>query len=195
MLPIFSLGALWLVLWRGRVRFMGILPVLAALALWIGAERPGLLVSGDGKLVGLIGPDGRALSAASGGGFAAESWLQNDGDLADQTFAAARDGFTGPKGERWFDLAGLQAVALSGKLAGEKLGPACASGALVILADKVDVAPDGCKLIDQSLLAATGPLAVWIETDGVRLEPTASDTRLWSRPMRAVVLPDLSPVQ
>lgn len=194
-LPIFTLGALWLVLWRGRVRFLALLPVLAALALWISADRPGLLVSGDGKLVGLIGPEGRTLSSASGGGFAAENWLQNDGDLADQTQAAARDGFTGPKGERWFSLAGMQAVALGGKSAGEKLGPACATGALVILADKIDDPPDGCKLIDQSLLAATGPIAIWIDTAGIRLEPTASEARLWSRPLRAVVLPDLGPVQ
>ena len=194
-LPIFTLGALWLILWHGRVRFLGLLPVLVALGLWISAERPGLLVSGDGKLVGLIGPEGRALSAASGGGFAAENWLQNDGDLADQTLAAARDGFTGPKGERWFTLAGLQAVALSGKSAGEKLGAACASGALVILADKVEDAPEGCKLIDQTMLAATGPIAIWIDKAGITLEPTASDARLWSRPARAVVLPVLDPIQ
>jgi len=194
-LPIFTLGALWLILWHGRVRFLGLLPVLVALGLWISAERPGLLVSGDGKLVGLIGPEGRALSAASGGGFAAENWLQNDGDLADQTLAAARPGFTGPKGERWFTLAGLQAVALSGKSAGEKLGAACASGALVILADKVEDAPEGCKLIDQTMLAATGPIAIWIDKAGITLEPTASDARLWSRPARAVVLPMLDPIQ
>jgi len=67
---------LWLILWRGRVQTAGVLPVLAALALWMMAERPLLLVSGDGRLLGLDGPEGRALSAAKGGGFAAENWFR-----------------------------------------------------------------------------------------------------------------------
>ena len=56
------------------------------------AERPALLVSGDGSCLGLAGPEGRALSRAAGGGFAAENWLENDGDLVGQEPAAERAG-------------------------------------------------------------------------------------------------------
>jgi competence protein ComEC len=191
-LPLFTLGSIWLILWRGRVQAVGGIPVLVAFLLWITAERPALLVSGDGRLLGLAGPEGRALSAPKGGGFAAENWLQNDGDLTEQGLAAERPGFQGPKGERWFDLSGLRAVALSGKGAEGKLAEVCASADLVILAAKAETVPKGCPLIDQTALLATGPLAIWNEKDALRIERTKSEQRLWSPPVRKVELPDLT---
>ncbi|MFN4194135.1 MAG: ComEC family competence protein, partial [Tabrizicola sp.] len=192
-LPLLTLGAIWLILWRGRVQAAGLVPVLAALALWMTAERPVLLISGDGRLVGLAGPEGRALSAARGGGFAAENWLQNDGDLAEQAVAAGRPGFTGPKDTRWFDLAGVRAVVLSGKGAEARLAEVCAMAGLVILAGKAGAPPDGCPLVDQAVLAETGPLAVWQDGEALRFEPTKGALRLWSPRSRAVTLPDLGP--
>lgn len=191
-LPLFTLGAIWLILWRGRVQLLGGIPVLAALLLWVSAERPLLLVSGDGRLLGLAGSEGRALSAPRGGGFAAENWLQNDGDLAEQARAAERPGFDGPKGERWFDLAGVRGVALSGKGAEAKLATACASAGFVILAAEAVAAPQGCKMIDATILASTGPLAVWQEGEALRFEPTKTGRRLWSPPVREVSLPWLT---
>jgi competence protein ComEC len=190
-LPLFTLGAIWLILWRGRVQAVGLMPVAASLVLWLAAERPQVLISGDGKLVGLVGPEGRALSAGKGGGFAAETWLENDGDLTPQAVAAERAGFTGPKGERWFVLAGGAAVVLSGKGAADRLADACARADLVILADEGQGAPDGCPLIDTDILRQTGPLAVWDDGKGLRFEPTRSARRLWSPPTRPVTLPKL----
>lgn len=191
-MPLLTLGAIWGILWKGWVRGLGLGPVVLAFALWAGAERPMLLVSGDGKLVGLQGPEGRALSAAKGGGFAAENWLQNDGDLALQEEAAARDGFSGPKGERWFDLGADRAVVLTGKDALAALAPACATGAVVILAEVASEPPPGCRLIDASVLTATGALAVWADAGGLRFERTRSQNRLWSPPMRRANLPKLA---
>jgi hypothetical protein len=34
--------------------------------------------------------------------------------------------------------------------------------------------------VDRALLASTGPLAVWIDGDGLRLEPTHVARRMWS---------------
>lgn len=190
-LPMLTLGAIWLILWRGWVRWLGAAPVLMAFGLWVVAERPALLVSEDGKLVGLAGPEGRALSAARGGGFAAESWLENDGDLAGQKLASARPGFTGPRGERWFQIGGTKAVVLSGKGAAAALAPACASGAWVILAEVAKATPDGCRLIDAAILRTTGPLAVWDTPRGPLIIATHTARRLWSTPHGNVTLPDL----
>lgn len=190
-LPILTLGAIWVILWQGRVKLLGALPIFLSFALWVGAERPALLISGDGKLLGLAGPDGRALSADRGGGFAAESWLENDGDLSGQKSAAKRAGFTGPKGERWFDLAGFSAVSLSGKDAVGKLDAACAKAGLVILADWAKATPKGCTLIDMRVLSGTGPLAVWAGKDGIRVERTRTAARLWSPPSRRFTVPNL----
>ncbi|MFM7443840.1 MAG: hypothetical protein ACKO2N_08000, partial [Tabrizicola sp.] len=148
-------------------------------------------ISGDGRLLGLAGAEGRVLSAPKGGGFAAENWLQNDGDLVLQDAAAARAGFEGKKGERWFDLAGLSGVALSGKGAEAKLTAVCAQADLVILAAEAQAAPEGCPLIDQTVLSQTGPLAVWQDAAGLRFETTKGADRLWSPPSRDVKLPDL----
>jgi competence protein ComEC len=191
-LPALTLGALWLILWQGRVRLAGLIPVVLALGLWVSADRPDLLISGDGKLLGLAGPEGRALSAARGGGFAAETWLENDGDLAAQKQAAGRTGFTGPRGERWFDLAGITAVSLTGKAALGKLDAACAKAGLVILADRAETVPKGCTVLDARLLQATGPLAVWTGTEGLQIARTRTATRLWSPPSRQMELPSLA---
>lgn len=52
---LFVVGGLWLALWRGRVRLMGFVPALLGALLLIGLRPPDLLVSGDGRHVGLTG--------------------------------------------------------------------------------------------------------------------------------------------
>jgi competence protein ComEC len=191
-----ALGALWLILWPGRARLAGLAPVVLALALWPLAGRPDLLISGDGRLLGLMGPEGRALSAASGGGFAAENWLENDGDLVAQAVAAARPGFSGPKGAREFAFAGLRGVALSGKGAEAALPAACASHDLVVIAARLadGAAPAGCRVIDQGLLAQTGPLALRVTAAGIAVEAARARGRIWSgRPMDAGLIAGLLP--
>lgn len=191
-----TLGALWLILWPGRSRLAGLLPVVLALAIWPQAGRPDLLISGDGRLLGLMGPEGRALSAAKGGGFAAQNWLENDGDLAGQEVAAARAGFSGPKGAREFALAWLRGVALSGKGAEAALPAACAGHDLVVIAVALapGAAPEGCRVIDQRLLAQTGPLALRITDRGISVEAAREGGRIWSgRPMEAALIAGLLP--
>jgi competence protein ComEC len=52
---LFIAGGLWLALWRGRKRLLGVaLAMLAAVALWL-TPIPDLLVSGDGRHVGITG--------------------------------------------------------------------------------------------------------------------------------------------
>ena len=182
-LPLIALGALWVVLWRGGVRFAGLVPVVAGFALWSTAERPPLLISPDGALIGLMGAEGRAMSAERGAGFAAKNWLENDGDLSDQETAARRAGFMGPKAQRGFDLGGWKVVQLKGKVAAAALPAACARADLVILAGKLEGgAPNGCQVIDETMLNQTGALAVWLTEDGkLRLQPTSTASRLWNR--------------
>ncbi|SNT38465.1 competence protein ComEC [[Luteovulum] sphaeroides subsp. megalophilum] len=180
-LPLLALGALWLMLWRGRARLAGLTGMAMAFLLWSAAERPPLFVAADGALVGLMGRDGRALSDARGGGFAARSWLENDGDLADQAAAAARPGFEGPREARRFQLNGLPGVVLKGKGAADHLPEACASARLVILAAPYEgPAPGACLLIDRTSLARTGALAIREEAGDLRLQPARIGHRLWS---------------
>lgn len=191
-LPLITLGGLWLILWRGRARLAGPAVILGALILWTQAPRPALLIAGNGALVGLLGPEGRALSVAKGGGFAAKSWLENDGDLAAQAEAVARPGFDGPRGVRQFEVAGLHGVALAGKAGLAGLAEACATADLVILAAVAEARPEGCALIDATSLRQTGALAGWVEGGRLVLVPTRQATRLWTGPpMDPDALPDL----
>ena len=193
-LPLITLGGLWLIAWPGRARLVGVVAVVAGLASWPMAGRPDLLITSDGRLLGLLGPEGRALSAAKGGGFAAESWLENDGDLVTQENAALRTGFDGPKGARRFSLGGLTGMALSGKGAEEKLAAACAEVDLVVIAARIETPPEGCIVIDQNRLRQTGALAVRVSGGQITVTGTRQWPRLWvGKPMAADALPVLQP--
>ena len=181
-LPILTLGALWVVIGTGGARLMGVVPVLAAFALWVVSPRPDLLIAGDGRIVGLLGQEGRALSAARGGGFSAENWLQNDGDLATQQEAALRPGFDGPKGARAFTIGGVSGVVLTGKAGLAAAPAACAAGGIVVLAGLAEGVSGPCALIDEGLLRKTGAIGVWVAKDGLRLVPARSAARRWQPP-------------
>jgi competence protein ComEC len=58
---LFLAGGLWLALWRGRARLLGFLPALAATGLLLTTPVPDLLISGDGRHVGITGEDDRLL--------------------------------------------------------------------------------------------------------------------------------------
>lgn len=188
-LALITLGGIWAVAWRGWARGLGAVPILVGLALWSHPARPMLLIAPDASLVGLMGPDGRALSVAKGAGFTAQSWLENDGDLATQAEAAARPGFTGPLQARSFTLAGWQGIVLKGKSAAEALPDACKAKDLVILAARIEALPEGCRIIDQSLLARTGGLAITPAEDGtLRVTPSRSGRRQWHPQGRAALI-------
>lgn len=196
-LALMAAGALATVLARGPPRWAGAGAMLLAAALWAFADRPPLLVSGDGALLGLMGPEGRALSQAKGAGFVAQGWLEDDGDLALQDQAAARPGFTGQKGAREAALGGVPIRQLTGKSAAGALPAACTGGALVILAGE---APEGwgragaatvgatgsrppCDLWDRRRLRRSGALAIWPDGAGGLRIVTARDlsgNRLWN---------------
>jgi competence protein ComEC len=166
-IPVLTLGALWVILWQGRARLAGVVPVAAALLLWTQVDRPDVLVSPSGALVGVLTPDGRALSKARGDGFAAASWLENDGDPVDQEAAHARAGFAGEAGSLRFPLGPGSAVHLSGRGAASRLEAACAGARLVILAAEA-AAPEDCAVIGAGTLAETGALAIYVEGDRLR---------------------------
>ena len=80
-----ALGGLWLALWRGRWRLAGLVGVGVGIALWLTAPpRPDILVAPGAGLIGLMGPEGRALDHDRAQSFAAETWLRRDGDRVAQ---------------------------------------------------------------------------------------------------------------
>jgi competence protein ComEC len=191
-LPLITFGGLVLILWRGRGRLIGVGPIVLGLILWGMVDRPDVLIASDGSIVGLYGPDGRALSVAKGGGFLARNWLEDDGDLADQATAAARPGFDGPVAQRSFQLAGLQGVALRGKTGLAAVASTCALADVVIVDEVVEVPPPGCLLLDEKVLRQTGSIALMQEAKGIRIIAARQVARIWSgKPMPAGTVPDI----
>lgn len=65
-LLLFVAGGLWLALWQGRVRLVGLAPVLLASGLAAVTPAPDVLISGDGRHVGIAGEDRRLLVLRDG---------------------------------------------------------------------------------------------------------------------------------
>ncbi|MBX7493165.1 ComEC family competence protein [Qipengyuania sp. 1NDW9] len=57
-LLVFLAGSLWLALWRGRERLLGFLPVLVGVAMLMATPTPDILVTRDGRDIGLVDSDG-----------------------------------------------------------------------------------------------------------------------------------------
>ncbi|RID92267.1 ComEC family competence protein [Gemmobacter lutimaris] len=178
-LPLIALGGIWLAVGRRWFRLPGVALMALGLAFWTQTARPDLLVSPDGLLVGMMGAEGRALSVPRGASFAAQNWLENDGDLVTQEAAARRAGFSGPASERRFELAGWHGVHLRGKTAEAKLGAACATADLVIISSTVRAPPEGCNLIDLGQLQRNGALAIIPVKGRLYLQPARDTARLW----------------
>ena len=176
-LPLITAGGLLLLLWQGRGRWGGLLPLALALGVWVQSERPALLISESGGLVGVMTEKGRALSRDVGEGFVAKLWLENDGQPADQAAAAAL----------WPDAAGrlrralvegVEVLHVSGRRAA---GSISGCGGAGILVANVPI-PEGlrCEVFDVERLRTTGAVAFRRGADGLKMHPSRGHPpRLW----------------
>lgn len=180
-LPVFALGMLWVILWRARGRWIGVIPAILSFVLWSQADRPPLLVSATGGLIGLMTENGRSLSKPKGDGFSAQSWLENDGDLADQETASRRPGLSREPGQVVADIDGVRVIHLSGRGMLDRVAKACETADLVVLAREVP-GPKPCLVMDAVNLRNTGALAVYQRAGKMHLVPTdvPDKARLWS---------------
>lgn len=180
-LPLLTLGGLVLILWQGRARWAGVLPMAAALALWLGAERPALLIAPSGGVMGLLAEGGRAVSRATGDGYVVESWLENDGDTAQREAAAERPGLRRGEREARAEVGGVAVLLVRGKTALAAV-EGC-GGAAILVTTEAEAGPRPCLLLDAGTLRATGAVAGRIGADGLTLvaaEAVAGD-RPWTR--------------
>ena len=194
-LPLFGLASAVFLLGSGRLlRGASTAVLVVSFALWTSAQRPVLLIAGDGTLAGLMTSKGRALSKEKGGGFIAQSWLENDGDAALQTDAFARAAFQGPKGAVTASLGDTKVWVFAGKGSATRAAPACKGHALVILSEEWATA-DGkdCLILDRRALRRTGALALYRRPGGYTFVSARewAGKRLWNyRPRRKPPLSD-----
>lgn len=179
-LSMIALGGLWLLLWQGPARIAGIAVVGCGGWLWSQAERPDVLISDTGGLVGVMTPKGRALSKAKGQGFVAENWLENDGSKRDQLGAASL--WPGQESRVPFVVmaGGGRLIHVQGKR-GQALFDGCAPQDFVIFSTAFD-GELPCENLDIRELETMGSVA--LRFDGAApLRKTAREVagrRLWN---------------
>jgi len=80
LLLLITLGGLWTVIWRGRLRWCGLVPVLAGVALIPLSPRADVLVAASGKLFAARAADGTLLlSPGRADKFTRDSWAEREG--------------------------------------------------------------------------------------------------------------------
>ena len=170
-------AGLWACLWRGKARWLGVVPLLIGVAGAAAAPVPDLLVTGDGEHVAVVGPDGTPmLLRAKAGDFVRDVMSEAaafDGDplaLEEQSFARCnRDACIADivrDGQAWR----LLAIRSRDRIDWTSLTRACADADIVVASRFL---PRGCTprwlKLDRPTLAASGGVAI-------RLGPTPTIT-------------------
>jgi competence protein ComEC len=177
-LPLITLGGSFLCIWQRRWRVLGGIPIILAMVLWAQTDRPPVLISESGLLIGVQTKEGRALNKPKGDGFTAQNWLENDGDGASQEFAASRGRFERKSGELRLG-ADLVRYDMNKDLTSADLTDLCKGADLIVVPKIKEEA--GCQTLSMTQLRQTGSLALWPSADGLILDTTNArrGARIW----------------
>jgi competence protein ComEC len=178
---LFVAGGLWLALWRGRARLWGLAAAGLATALLLLTPTPDVLVSGDGRQVGVITEDGRLLSLRdTRSEFTRENLMELAGVEADPVPLAE---WPGAECSPDFCVLGIERagrtwhllLARSRNLIEERALAAACERADIVVADRY--LPRSCRprelLADRRMLDASGGLALVLRADGFNLTAVA----------------------
>jgi competence protein ComEC len=168
-LALFVQGGLWLSLWRGRWRWLGVAPLPVAALLTALHPPPDLLISSDGAVVAIRDETGALrLSDPRKGGIAVETWLERNGQEIRLSWPIPEQG-GGCDGEGCrAEVKGRRiAFALTPAAAAEE----CGRADLVISTRFLKRGRcRGTLLIDRGALWRAGPHALWLTEEGVRVQ-------------------------
>ncbi|MBL8703498.1 MAG: ComEC family competence protein [Rhodospirillales bacterium] len=188
-----SAGLVWLCLWRGRWRLLGVAPIVAAFAAMALLRGPDLLVSGDGRMMAVRGAEGRLLvSDYAADRLTTETWLRRSGQSAAEPWpdaggkrgrarAATPDVAQPPErdelrcdGQACLYRRDGVSVALVHEASA--LAEECASADVVVSSVPVR---RGCRgpalVIDRFALWREGAHALWLEKGRARVETVAQE--------------------
>jgi len=150
-LAVISLGGLWCAIWRGRVRWLGLVPAIVGVALAVFAPLPQMLVASDAQTIAVRGADGQLhFMRKPKDKFTAREWLWRDGDGRDIADAVGMPGLK-------CDGVGCvvkRGVTIAASLKPEALAEDCARAQGVVSA--VQVGCVGPKVVIDRDAAATG---------------------------------------
>jgi competence protein ComEC len=178
-LVLVTLGGLWLALWRGNWRWLGVAPLLLGFALWGTDRRPDILVDRDGALVAIRAGNGTLALSAARPAYTAEQWLRHDGDRRKPAEAAKTKNIAcDALGCVWREE-GRPVVALPATL--DALADDCRKADIVISGIGIPRALRATcaarTVVDYFDLWRNGAVALYIAPDGSITRETARDLR------------------
>jgi competence protein ComEC len=175
-----SIGIILLGLLRTPLRWSGAAVLVLATVWAVRGPQPDLLISGDGRNVGVRGSDGRLhLLRTAKDAFLVKEWLAADADARTATDATLADGVSCDESGCVTQVAGGGFVALA--LRPEALVDDCERAALIVTSRQP---PQGCaaSVIDAERLRRHGAMALRRERNGFvvnAVKPSGID-RPWS---------------
>ncbi|GLQ34390.1 hypothetical protein GCM10007939_06730 [Amylibacter marinus] len=180
-LAVMVVGGMLAILLDRWQKMLGLALVLVGMSIWVGADRPDVLVSGNGRIVGIMQDDQRVLNRKRGNGFSARTWLENDGRVFDQPALAAA--FVGD--DDFFDVkvSGQSILYLWQKDVSEQtLHSYCRDHAVVIAPKYTDWINGTCEIWGAKRLKQDGSLAFIDGAEGLKIETARQEngTRLWN---------------
>jgi len=189
-MALFAAGGIWLALWQGRVRYFGLaVAAVAAISLLL-LPTPDILVSGDGRHVGIVGANGELIVVRGGGqSYARDNLTELSGNrgavrlLADMPGARCNADFCAfdlVRGERTWNL-----LISRGKdwVPYRALAAACERSDIVIADRRL---PAVCRprwlKADRALLGRTGGLAIDLAGPGLTTVAQSQGQHGWWQP-------------
>ncbi len=164
-----TVGLLWTCIWRTRIRLLALLPLaLGSIGTFL-APRPDLLITGDGRHLAVVAPDGTPLILRDRAGDYVRSLLSEasgfDGEPRDLGFRPYSDcspdacvAIIPKRAKKWRLLATRSAY----RIDWDELTVACDSADIAVSDRRL---PSGCEprwlKLDPSVLSRTGGVAVY----------------------------------
>lgn len=186
---LFAAGGFWLALWRGRARLLGLMPVALGLASLAALRPPDILISGDGRHIGITGEGAELLVLREGrGSFATGNLIELAGmrgdvrSLADWPGARCSRDFCALELHRADRRWRLLIARGKGRVEERSLAAAC-DRADIVIADRW--LPRACRpavlKADRALLSRTGGLALDLEKRRIRSVAQGQGEHGWWR--------------
>ncbi|MDP4575315.1 ComEC/Rec2 family competence protein [Qipengyuania sp. G39] len=189
-MAVFVLGALWLALWHGRTRLWGALPVAVASGWMWATPAPDIVITRDGRDVGIASADGRLLVLRDSEGSYAQQNLREiaalDGEpvpLAEWLGARCSRDFCSLRIERdgrdWDVL-----IARSRELIEERALAAACDRSDIVIADRF--LPRSCKprwlKADRRFLEREGGTGIYLAEEHIDTVAEGQGEHGWFRP-------------
>ena len=191
---LFTVGGLWLALWRGRKRLWGLPAVAAGTVMLLTVTAPDLLISGDGNHVGITGETADGLLVLREG----RSTYGRDtlSELAGMSGAVrGLDAWPGARCSRDFCALDLQRGGRTWRLLISRGRDQVPERALAAACDRADIViaerrlPRSCRpsvlKADRRLLSRTGGLAVTLGPWSIRTVAETQGSHGWWQPPTA----------